>query len=141
MTHGLDWSQHARPACAALAQLSLGRAARGSRRTARGGASEARRGGTAPGDGSTPAHGTAGRRRLTGAESATGDGGRNEAAAAARPAVVRATRLGQRRSGRRLSGGGVTRSGNGRRERGCQGGVARSGKREACCRDARRGDG
>jgi hypothetical protein len=88
MTHGLDWSQRARPACAALAQLSLDRAARGSRRTARGGASEARRGGTAPGDGSTPAHGTAGRRRLTGAESATGDGG---------AATAGATRWWQRR--------------------------------------------
>jgi hypothetical protein len=67
-----------------------------------------------------------------------GDGGRDEVVAAARPAAVRATRLGQRRSARRLSGGGVTRSGNGRRERGCRGGAARSGEREVCYRDTRR---
>jgi hypothetical protein len=101
-----------------------------------------RRGCSATGDGSMPAHGTAGRRRLTGEESATGDGGRDEAAAAARPAAVRATRLGQRRSGRQLSGGGTTRSGNGRRERGCGWAERASAvrlsaaRREVCCRDA-----
>jgi hypothetical protein len=92
----------------------------------------------APGDSSTLAHGMAARRWLTGAESATGDGGRDEAAAAERPAAVRATRLGQQGSGRRLSGGGATRSGNGRRERDCRGGAAWLGEREACCRDGRR---
>jgi hypothetical protein len=71
------------------------------------------------------AHGAAGllgdERRLdagaqNGGEAAAhrrGDGGRDEAVAAAWPAAVRATRLGQRRSGQRLSGGGVTWSGTG----------------------------
>jgi hypothetical protein len=113
----------AQPTCAALARptttwptASAGRSARGPRarrwpssasvgrrvrRVAHG--ARRRKRGAARRDGAGRWHTEAtGRRRLTGAETAMG--GRGEAAAAARPAAVRATRLGQRRSRRRLSG-------------------------------------
>jgi hypothetical protein len=84
--HGLGRSQRARPACAALAQLGLGRAAR----VAHG----ARRRCSATGDDSTPAHGDDGEAAAH-RHSVMATGGRGKATALARQLSAARARRGR----------------------------------------------